>query len=581
VPFSGRIAGRGALPALLLSLAFLSVSLTAEARTDRLAALDGDAAAGAGALDAPWSAVVRDIQRELKDLGLYDGPVDGRYDARVKSAIQRFEAQHGEIGEGVPLSTALRRIVSVRDGLELRRALDRIRERQTERARQALLGSPATRDLIDGTAGSGAPAAGSVRPPSSEDRRATTRAPIAFCGAGVSVDCLLAEARSAAERIEQANFQDWALRDIILTEVRTGRDRAVRDRLRRLSDPRLVLVAMREVAEALAEAGKTDEALALAETVPDAENRIRAIASIAVSAAKDRHIPRARELAERVVAMLQQEHMLAARVAIATTLASGLAQNGDIEGATYVIAAARNFASPATARLIENAEAGMITGALAENGEFGAAVDALTALVEASSSAMIAASASAVSRAAAAEGDRYRVATLCNLAVVQAKAGKADAAAATLRKADGAAGRLRKGYPQDYARFSIALAWAQVGDLATAEAALDALDNAGLQAEGYWRVAEIAGLAGNAGQAEGFERRALDIAVGMESRFDRAMMLGDMAIAAARADRAAAAQRIFDEALIAGRGLDAGWWRARALARLATALHAMTVNLPQ
>jgi hypothetical protein len=54
-----------------------------------------------------------------------------------------------------------------------------------------------------------------------------------------------------------------------------------------------------------------------------------------------------------------------------------------------------------------------------------------------------------------------------------------------------------------------------------------------------------------------------------------------MAIAAARADRAAAAQRIFDEALTAGRGLDAGWWRARALARLATALHAMTVNLPQ
>jgi peptidoglycan hydrolase-like protein with peptidoglycan-binding domain len=576
-----RSCGVAAVPALFLALAFLTYPITAEARPDRLAALDRDAAAGAGALDVPWSAVVRDIQRELKDLGLYDGPVDGRYDARVKSAIQRFEAEHGEIGEGAPLSTALRRIVSARDGLELRRALDRIRERQTERARQALLGSPATRDLIDGTAGSGAPAAGSVRPPSSEDRRATTRAPIAFCGAGVSVDCLLAEARSAAERIEQANFQDWALRDIILTEVRTGRDRAVRDRLRRLSDPRLVLVAMREVAEALAEAGKTDEALALAETVPDAENRIRAIASIAVSAAKDRHIPRARELAERVVAMLQQEHMLAARVAIATTLASGLAQNGDIEGATYVIAAARNFASPATARLIENAEAGMITGALAENGEFGAAVDALTALVEASSSAMIAASASAVSRAAAAEGDRYRVATLCNLAVVQAKAGKADAAAATLRKADGAAGRLRKGYPQDYARFSIALAWAQVGDLATAEAALDALDNAGLQAEGYWRVAEIAGLAGNAGQAEGFERRALDIAVGMESRFDRAMMLGDMAIAAARADRAAAAQRIFDEALIAGRGLDAGWWRARALARLATALHAMTVNLPQ
>lgn len=542
-------------------LAFIDCAGAQPGRVDQVAALEQDAGAAASAFDLPWSAVVRDLQRELRDLGLYDGPVDGKYDTRLKAAIRRFEAQHGEIGDGVPLADALRRIVSVRDALHLRRNLDEIRDRQTEQAVRALRANPATRDLIDAGKAQGGRAASSQA---------------AECAGAVSVDCLLAEARSAAARIEQSNFQDWALRDIILTEVRTGSGDAVRDRLRHLSDARLVIVVMREVAEALAEAGRMGEALELAETVPDTENRLRAVAAIAVSAARAGEAGLARQLSQRVVTMLDQEHALTSRVAIATTLASGLAQNGDIESATYVIGAARDFASPATARLIRHAEVGMITGALADTGDYGAAVDALTALVEAPGSAMIAASASAVSRAAFAEGDRYRVTTLCNLAVVQAKGGNRKAAAKTLGKADAAAARVRKGYPREYSRFSLALAWARIGNFDKGESELSALGNTSLQAEGFWRAAEIAGQAGDGSRAEAFEQQALEIAGGIESRFDRAMMLGDMAIAAARAERVPAARRIFDEALSAGRGLDEGWWRARALARLATALHVVT-----
>jgi peptidoglycan hydrolase-like protein with peptidoglycan-binding domain len=549
-----------ALAGVLLGIACLAAAKPAWSgpATAQLAALDQDGGAGDAAQgDVPWSAVVRDIQRELRDLGLYEGPLDGRYDARVKDAIRRFERQHGEIGEGAPLADALHRIISVRDALNLRRNLNEARERQTEQALRALRGSPATRDLIDGGKPSGS-------------------APGAGCADAVSIDCLLAEARRAAAGVDQANFKDWALREIILTEVRTRRDDAVRDRLRRLSDPRLVLVAMREVAEALAESGRTSEALDLAGTVPDAENRIRAFASIAVSAARQGDSTQSRSLAQRVIVQLGEQNGMAARVAIATTLASGLAQAGDMEAATDVIRAARDFASAATARLIHHAELGMITGALADTGEYSAAVDALTALAEDSSTAMMAASASAVSRAAFAEGDRYRVATLCNLAVVHAKAGKQKAAADTLVKAGAVATRLRNGYPQAYARFSLAQAWARVGGFDKAEAQLADLDHGALQAEGYWRVAEIAAEAGQGKRADAFEQRALAIAGGIDSRYDRAMMLSDMAVAAARAKRAPAARRIFEEALTAGRGLEEGWWRARALARLATALHAVT-----
>jgi len=319
--------------------------------------------------------------------------------------------------------------------------------------------------------------------------------------------------------------------------------------------------------------GRITDATDLAETIPDAENRMRAFSAIAVSAAKLGRKETADALSRRVVSELRDEEGLVARVAIATGLASGLAQGGDVDGARFVIRAARDFASPATASLIRRAEVGMVTGASAHSGDYDEAVDALAALVEESASDMIAASASAVSRAAFAEGDRYQVPTLCNLAVVQAKAGNHEAAVKTVGRAAATAARVRKGYPRSYAWYSVALAWAQIGDFDKAGAALADIDNDLLRAEGLWRVGETAALVGAADAADGFERRAHAIAARIDSRFDRAMLLSDMAVAAAGARRTAAARQMFDEALSAGRGLDAGWWRARAFARLATALH--------
>lgn len=515
----------------------------------QIAAIDAEDATTASP-DVPWSEVVRDIQRELRDLGLYTGPLDGLYSADVREAIERFERLHGSIGEGTPLTDALRSIVSVRDGLKLRRNLDEIRQRQTDKALQALRANPQTRDLIEGRG-----AAGAAPVPD-----------IADCDTAATVDCLLAAARNDAADVDEINFHDWAMREIILTEVRTGRSsEAVRVRLRQLSDPRLVLVAMREVAEALAQDGRVGDGLALAETIPDDENRIRAIAAIAVSASRQGDAKKARDLTRRAVGYLRAKERLESRVAIATALASGLAQGGDIETAAEAVRAAREFASPATAALIRNAEVGLLTRAQDGSDGYGDAANALTALVSSS--------AAAVSHAADAEDKRYRVTTLCNLAVVQARAGKADSAAGTVERASAAAVQLRRGYPQDYARFSIALTQAQIGLFEKTGATLRTIRNDLLRAEGYWRAAEIAGQSRASGPAQLFEQEALSIATSLENGFDRSIMLGDMASAAAKAGRKADARRIFDTALQAGWELDAGWWRARALARLATTLH--------
>lgn len=533
----------------LLLTTLPSLADTAAADSFVLAALDRKDAAHVSP-DVPWSEVVRDIQHELRDLGLYNGPMDGLYSAEVRAAIDRFERLHGKIGEGRPLTDALRSIVSVRDALKLRRNLDEIRERQTDAALQALRANPDTRDLVDARRTPRRAAA-----PQAED-----------CNTAVTVDCLLAAARRDAADVTEINFHDWAMREIILTEIRTGRGSdAVRDRLRQLSDPRLVLVAMREVSEALAQDGRISDGLTLAETIPDDENRIRAIASIAVSTSRLGDGKRARALSERVTDALQRNAGLSARMAIATSLASGLAQGGDIDTAKDVLRAARKFASPASTRLLRHAEVGLLTGARDDEESYGDAASALTALV--------ASSAGSVAQVADTEDRRYRVTTLCNLAVIQAKAGNSEAAAAAVERARDAASRLRKGYPQDYAWFSVALTQGRIGRLEVVESTLANIRNEQLQAEGYWQAAEIAANSDRHDMARKLEDRALAIAMALDNGFERSIMLGDLATAAARAGRDDAARRIFDDALRAGQALDAGWWRARAYARLATALH--------
>ncbi|MEM9683883.1 MAG: hypothetical protein AAF942_11510 [Pseudomonadota bacterium] len=463
---------------------------------------------------------------------------------------------NGKIGDGAPLTDALRSIVSVRDALRLRRTLDEIRDRQVDEARAALRASPETSDLLDGA--------------DSDDTALVRRAE---CSDVATVDCLLAEARRAAAGVEEKNFHDWALREIILTEVRIGRDfRTVRDRLRQLSDPRLVMVAMREVSEALARDGRLDEALDLAETIPDWDGRVRALSAVAVSAEAAGERERARRLARSVYALLDANEDMSGRTATATELASGLARAGDLDGATEALRRARSYASPEAAGIIRRAEVTLLTGKGDTEREYGAAVDVLTAMANASASASIASSGSAVARASSAETVRYRVTTLGHLAVVQARSGRTQLAIDTVRDATAAAAKVRKGYPQTYARFGIAMTWSEIGEFDKAAAILAGLENDLLHVEGLRRMSVAAAKSGRDSVARDLETRGVDRARGVENHFDRAMLLSDLAISAAEAGRDAQAQRIFDAGLEAGRALGDGWWRARVFARLATAL---------
>lgn len=534
-----------------------------------LAALDRDfAPADRGASDAPWASVIHDIQQILADLNLYNGPIDGRYTVAVKEAVHRFEKQYGRIGDGPALSEALSRMTSIRTALQLRDSLASVRRRGIDEAARALRGNAATRDLVDKVP---------APPRSAQPLR---RSAAQDCRAEPTVRCLLRQASVSLEAVQRDYYRDWALREIIVAEARTGQFESVRARIRQLSDPRLILVSLREYAEALAAHGQFDEAIRTAESIPEDENQIRALAAIAVLQAQAGDTVNARRLVEKVFSALESKSAMAGRVAIATSLASGLADAGDIVHARIAVALAQRIASPATTRLVQRVELGMITGALAETGQYREAMSILSELVQETPEPAVTMTASAISKATVAEAERYRVTTLCSLAIVQAKLGDRAAAAAILKKAKLAAGKVRRGYPAAYAHARIAEAWAAAGEFTTAEDMTAALAHPVLRAQGFWKVGAARAAAGDTAEAQRLERLALGETLKIPSLFDRTIVLGDSAASRARAGRGPEAKALLRRALELGHSIEDAWWRSRAFAHLARTLHVMKDAAP-
>ena len=80
--------------------------------------------------------------------------------------------------------------------------------------------------------------------------------------------CLLSEALESAKAIGKAELRDWALGEILIAEARAGLGERAMETTSRINDPRLVMVALRDIAEAQAAGGNPEEALAAADIIP-------------------------------------------------------------------------------------------------------------------------------------------------------------------------------------------------------------------------------------------------------------------------------------------------------------------------
>lgn len=105
-------------------------------------------------------------------------------------------------------------------------------------------------------------------------------------GACVYYHIRIQEALQAAREIEDAFFRSWALREIAQALAQAGRKEEALQAARGIEKAFFRSWALKEVAIAMAQAGRTEEALKVAREIEDADDRSRALKEVAIAMVK-------------------------------------------------------------------------------------------------------------------------------------------------------------------------------------------------------------------------------------------------------------------------------------------------------
>ena len=515
--------------------------------------------------------VVR-IQRGLKDAGFYGGPLNGRLNQETEDAIRAHQRTTNLKVDGRASENLAIKIETTSKVEGLLTRLDKARRKHIEAARQALLRHPATRELLSG-------GGGKVADPT-RDATPCFRAP--------SAACLLTEATESAKAIHRQDMRDWALGEILASQARAGLTQEALVTVRRIGDPRLIMVALRDISEALAAAGADDEALDSAAIIPDPQKRAEALAAIAELLDRRDDSVGARQAIERLIATVTEIDKPAKQVSFHARAAVILNRVGDVTAAQKHLDVAQTLARDKLAPADQGGALHHIASAMAEMGR---PRDALTlgdriangteripVLVAAATAQAKAGDASdALVIAKSIASDRYRAVVYSRIALAQAKAGEGAAATATLEKAFLAADETKRPYARDYGYSRVALAKASFpgNDRTAFDAAVETasrINDNTLRAHTLWTLAAMRKRTGDdAGSAT--TREAAAKATGaIVSPLSRVWMFGDLASAHIKAGEIDAAWVSFKEGLKVAEGVHNAWARARALGRLAAAM---------
>ena len=515
--------------------------------------------------------VVHDIQRTLAEIGLYVGPIDGIMGGETADAIRAYQRQNRLAVDGRATRALL-------DGMELSvqaRNLDariaRTKEAQTQAALAALRASPATSIFLGGRASA-------ERADPTRDARA--------CFAAPSVRCLLGEALESAKGIHRDRFHDWVLGSILMVQVKAGLADVALETVRRLQDPRLVMVALRNISRAQAETGDIAAAERLALAIPAPAPRAEALAAIAVAHGVAGDLTAANDGIDLVAALCRDPSVEARRaVSILAAAAVGLAAAGAAAAASTAIAAADDRAraiGPSANRARALAE---VATALAQSGQPRRALALLeeTATPDGQRTTLL-----AVANAFAQAGDlgtaldvaldvdqaRYQAVVLSDIASIEARGERATAARATMARAVEAAGAIAPGreYAVSYAWSRIVASWLVIGDNAAASEAADNIASLSLRAHALARIAAARARAGETAAAARIARRADALVDTIPSPLDRVWVLCDIALADDRDGAHGAALAAFRRALDIAKAISVPWARAQALGKTAATL---------
>ena len=518
--------------------------------------------------------LVKNIQKRLRELGIYVGPADGRMADETAAAIRTYQKLARLNVDGKVSRALLTRLDTavVKSGRLLSR-VESARLEQTDAARKALEDHAAARDLL---------AAIPAQSPS-----ATT--PVggeAACLATPEPDCLLNEALKAALATGKTHLRNGAFRDVALAWTMVGDVTAGIATAKRMSDPRMLIVALGKIARVQADDGDFEGAHTTALAVPDPRVRAQALAALATVQLDVNLEGDARYTLSEVLDATARITTPLWRTTLICRVATLRARLGEAEIANTMLDQALEGARKIKGRLARDNALARVASALAEVGRLDEALYTTASIGQARHRVpvlilitKIFADAGKITNAriiANTIGDaRYRVTALISVALAQASGGDVGGARQTLSDARVASREIDREYSRAYALSRVARSQAEIGTIEDARETAQEVDREKLYALALWAIA--ASPASLCEQAVSCEDETLAFAATrkIKNELARITLLTDIAVTRAQAGDRKAAISLFDEALAVAQDLVKPWARARALSRLATTLSAI------
>ena len=510
----------------------------------------------------------------LRKIGLYKGPLDGLVGPKTLKAVHAYQKIRG-------LKTTNRITQKLADQLETEDKVDALLNRlkdakakSIETARQALLDQKATRELL------GEPGKTEIADPT-RDKAACFKKP--------SPRCLLTEATESSKAIFKPEMRDWALGELLVAQARLGLAKEAMKTVRRIADPRLIMVALRNIAQAQASEGRDDEAARAAKIIPDLIRRAEAFAAISKIQAVRSNDAAVKSIAELLLLIDAVPDPLK-KAALFGKSAVVQSHTGDTSGARNTLARAETLANNLSDTQRRETALGYIATAWAEIGATDRALDVLKEMGRKNERTPVLVSAAtaqakagdaflALETAQGIDSLRYKSVVLARIAAAQEASKKGGDALKTLDQARTAAKEIKKPFARDYAISRVALTQSWIGrvrkntdGLVAAAAFANTIKDKRLRAETLWTIAgQLRRLSGN-DRAKAINAMADTATDEIKSQLSQVWMFGDLSLVHLRHGETDAAWKAWQRGLNIAEHIQNAWGRTRALGKLAATL---------
>jgi len=522
-----------------------------------------------------FNVTVKQIQSALKDAEYYKGSVDGRFNQDTERAILEYQSNQGLPLNPVASKALVKHILANKKIQSLLEQLQNQRLNITEETREALLTEPKIRDLIFGA----------IENPSQAKNQPSTT----MCFLHPTIKCLLDGASSSANAIFKNERRDWVLSEILVIQANAGLSTDASETIRQIVDPRLILVALRNIAMAKAAAGNSSEALSAATIIPDNQKRLEALASIASIQADQGDMDGAAATSLMLLGGLSKIDAPLKQVSLASKAVIILTKAGKTVLAEKELAKIKFNVNAGMPSELRSPALRHIARILAETGKPDQALALLKDVPDVSEHTSILVSAAiifaktgnaqqALVTAMKIEAFRYRSIVLSQIAIAQAKSGDVAGGSKTLKLALIAAKKTTPPFAQAYAYERVCLALLKVRhfggpdnfDLAVQTAGL--ISDNKLLAHTLWSLTTELQINGDNKSVAKLKRMAEKATRRIKSPFTRVWLFSEIAMEHFSAQRVEFAWSNFKRALSIAENLDSAWGRSRALIRLASVL---------